>query len=290
MSKTLISILSGLGGMFGWGTSDFFASQSSEKTGHFKTFLWSQIAGIILIFLVFLFVLPSLSMSPFVVFMTLIAGIGYALGYLLFYTGFEIGNVSIISAVVNTQNIFVVLIGIFIFKEVVTLGQIFGIILILVGAVLVSVNIKDFMNKKITAAKGVKETLLSALFFGVIYWPFNKYIGEHSNWLTGSLLIKAIAILTVLAIAYFKKEKISISKVNQKSKVVIALVGILEALAVLSISFGSVVGSIAIVGPIAACLTAVTVSLSVIFLKEKISKLQIAAITMIIFGVIVTAI
>lgn len=290
MNNTIISILSGLGGMFGWGTSDFFASQSSQKTGHFRTFLWSQIAGIILIFAVFLFVLPSISISPFVFLMILIAGIGYALGYLLFYTGFEIGNVSVISAVVNTQNVFVILIGIFLFKEVVSFRQIAGILGVLIGAVLVSINIDDFKNKKISFAKGVKETLMSAFLFGVIFWPFNKYVGENSHWLTGSLLIKLVAIVTILVIAFVKKEKISISKISNKSKLVIGLVGILEALAVLSISFGSTIGSIAIVGPISACLTAITVSLSVVFLKEKISKLQIVAILMIILGVVVTAI
>jgi hypothetical protein len=41
MDKTIISIISGLGGMFGWGTSDFFANLSSDKIGHFKTFFWS---------------------------------------------------------------------------------------------------------------------------------------------------------------------------------------------------------------------------------------------------------
>ncbi len=36
MDKTIISILGGLAGMFGWGTSDFFANISSEKIGHQK--------------------------------------------------------------------------------------------------------------------------------------------------------------------------------------------------------------------------------------------------------------
>jgi len=38
MDKTLISLLGGLGGMFGWGTSDFFANQASDKIGHIRAF------------------------------------------------------------------------------------------------------------------------------------------------------------------------------------------------------------------------------------------------------------
>lgn len=52
MSKTFISLLAGLGAMFGWGVSDFFANSASDKFGHTKAFFYSQIAGIALITLV----------------------------------------------------------------------------------------------------------------------------------------------------------------------------------------------------------------------------------------------
>lgn len=55
MDKTLISILGGLGGMFGWGASDFLANAASEKVGHQRTLFWSQVAGLSLIGLAMLF-------------------------------------------------------------------------------------------------------------------------------------------------------------------------------------------------------------------------------------------
>lgn len=64
MDKTLISVLGGLGGMFGWGTSDFLANSASEKIGHTKAFFWSQIAGLALIVLLVLFTQPSFAMTP----------------------------------------------------------------------------------------------------------------------------------------------------------------------------------------------------------------------------------
>ena len=68
MSRTLISILGGLGGMFGWGTSDFFANQASDKVGHTKALFWSQIAGILLILLAVLFAGPSFALTPYLIF------------------------------------------------------------------------------------------------------------------------------------------------------------------------------------------------------------------------------
>ena len=55
MSPIILSILAGLGGMFGWGTSDFFAGLFSKKIGHFKTFFWSQTAGLVFAALLILF-------------------------------------------------------------------------------------------------------------------------------------------------------------------------------------------------------------------------------------------
>ncbi len=168
--------------------------------------------------------------------------------------------------------------------------QIIGILILLFGAVLVSVNFKDLKDGTNKLAKGVKETLFAAFMFGVVFWPVNKYVGEHSNWLLTSLLIKFVAISTVLIIAFVRKQNITIHKADMKTKIVIGLVGVLEALAVLSISFGSSIGQVIIVAPIAACLTVVTVTLSVVFLGEKVSKTQVFAILMIISGVVITAI
>jgi drug/metabolite transporter (DMT)-like permease len=290
MSKTLISVLSGLGGMFGWGTSDFFASQASEKVGHFKTLLWSQIAGIIVIGVVFLLLFPSISFSPIVLIVAIVAGVGYALGYLLFYDGFEIGNISVVSAVVQIQNIFIILIGYFLFRERVTYQQISGIILLLIGATIISIDFKELFNKKISLFKGVRETFFAAIMFGVIYWPLNKYVVENSHWLSASLIIKIVAVITILFIAFIRKQKIGLNKTSKKTKFMVALIGILEAIAILSISFGSSIGDIIIIAPISASLIAVTVGLAVIFLKEKLSKVQLAGIVMVLIGIILTSV
>ena len=54
----------------------------------------------------------------------------------------------------------------------------------------------------------------------------------------------------------------------------LAAIGILEAIAVLSVTFGQSFGDGIIVAPISSALTVVTVGLAMIFSKEKITKLQ----------------
>jgi len=286
MSKTLISILAGLGGMFGWGTSDFFANSAADKVGHVKTLFWSQIAGLCLIILVALFTISSISISPYLLLLTVISGIAYALGYLLFYHAFEIGNVSVVSAVINSQNLFIIFIAYFLFGQRITQLQILALPIILLGIILVSVNFKDFKKTGFSLLLGVKETLLSAVMFGIFFWPVNEYIVERTAWLPVNLITKLVAIVTVGTIALIKNQKLAINKTSHKLKFVLILVGLLEAAGILSVSFGLSVGDSIIIAPIASALTLVTVALAMIFLKEKISKFQAFGIMMTIVGIV----
>ncbi len=290
MSRNIISILGGLGGMFGWGVSDFFANLSSDKVGHFKTFFWSQIAGLITVLTVFILFRSPIELSPKLILMIITAGVSYSLGYLLFYRGFEIGNVSVVSAVINSQNLFIVLIAYIVYGQRLSLIQIPALLALLVGILLVSVNFDELKKNGLTLTKGVKETLLAALFFGIIYWPFNEFISEHLDWRLSTLLIKIVAVVFVFLFSILKKENLKISsKVSVKFLIFIVLTGILEAVGVLGTSFGLSFGDSVIVGPISSALTLVTVSLAVIFLKEKLSKIQLLGIVMTVGGIVMSA-
>lgn len=289
MDKAIISILSGLGGMLGWGVSDFFANSASDSIGHKKAFLYSQIIGLVFLTALAAMFVKSYSLVTSLIPHLLITGIAYTLGYLFFYKAFEIGNVSVVSSVVNLQQIFIIGISFFIYKQSLTLIQVPAILMLLIGVTLVSVNFKDFIKKGISLVSGVKESALAAIMFGLFYWPINEYIVERSDWIASTLYIKIIAIITVFIIAYFQKSNLTLVPRKKNILLVLALVGILEAIAVLSIGFGGAYGDYIIVGPIAGSLTVVTVTLAMIFLKEKITKVQGLGIGMVIAGIILTA-
>lgn len=289
MDRTLISILSGLGGMFGWGTSDFLANNVSEKIGHTKAFFWSQIAGLVLIVVMVAFIAPSFAMSPLLFGLSVFGGIAYALGYLLFYKGFEIGNVSVVSAVINFQVLFIVIIS-FLRGQPLSFLQIPAIVLIILGVSLVSVNFNDLKKGSVSLFKGVKETLLATVMFGVFYEPLHEFVVERADWLVVSLIVKFIAILFVFVTTYFGKKSLIILKPSNKFIALIASVGLLEAVGVLSISFGLSYGDGIIVAPISSALTVVTVGLAMVFLKEKISKIQAFGIIIVVLGIIMTAV
>ncbi len=289
MDKTIISILAGLGGMFGWGTSDFLANNASEKVGHAKTFLWSQLAGVTLIFILVLLISPSFTLTPLLAILAVISGLAYALGYLFFYKGFEIGNVSVVSAVINFQVIFIIAISFFIYKQTLTFLQIPALLLLLLGITFVSVNFNDIKKGSLTLLKGVKETLIATVMFGVFFYPLNEFIVERADWLTISFITKLTAIIAVFLMYSFRRQSLIIKKISRKVVVLIAAIGLLEALAVLSVTYGQSYGDGIIVAPISSALTVVTVGLAMVFLKEKITRLQALGITMTIIGIVLTA-
>lgn len=289
MDKTLISILGGLGGMFGWGTSDFLANSASEKVGHDKAFFWSQIAGLALIILLVIFTTPSFAMTPLLLGLTIFGGIAYAFGYLLFYRGFEIGNVSVVSATINIQVLFIIAISFFLRGQNLTPLQIPAIILLLTGVTLVSVNLSNLRKGTISLLKGVKETIAATVMFGVFYWPLNEFIVENADWLAVGFITKLTAIITVFLIATFRKQSLVVKQRNNKLYVLIAAVGILEAIGVLSATYGQSYGDGIIVAPISSALTVVTVGLAMIFTKERINKLQGLGIALAVIGIIMTA-
>jgi bacterial/archaeal transporter family protein len=289
MDKTLLSILAGLGAMFGWGTSDFFANQSADKIGSLRTFFWSQIAGVILMGIVSLIMGTTYIFNPQLLALTFIAGITYAFAYLLFYRGFELGNVSVVSAVINFQNVFIIAISYFIFGQTVTAIQIPALFLVLIGIFLVSVKFEDLQKGEISLMKGVKETLLAAVMFGMVFWPMNEFVAERTDWKMTSFLVKMIALFTVFIFAQTTKKPLKIETKSSKLVVLIAVVGLLEAAAVISATFGQAYGDSIIVAPIASALTVVTVALAMIFSKEKISKIQGFGIALTICGIVMTA-
>mgnify|MGYP003340959924 CR=1 FL=1 len=167
--------------------------------------------------------------------------------------------------------------------------QIPAIILLLVGVTLVSVNFSDLKKGIVSLLTGVKEALLSATIFGVFYWPLNEYVAEEANWLTVSFIVKLTAILFVGALAIFSKKSLSIKNSNKKFAYLLAAVGILEAIAILSVTFGQSFGDGIIVAPISSALTIVTVALAMLFGKEKITRVQGLGIALAVSGIIITA-
>lgn len=288
MNKTILSIFAGLGGMFGWGTSDFFASLGADKIGHFKTFFWSQLVGMIFVTLFIPFFALNINLSSAVILLLAVSSVFYAVAYLFFYKAFEIGNVSIVSATINLYAVFTMIFAFLFRGQRLSSMQYFGVLMIIVGVTFVSLKLNDLKNKKIQLLSGVKETMLSALIFGV-FWNLSEIITEKIGWMSATLFVKIGTILFLLTFSLFAKQKLKITTIPVKTKWIVAFVGILEAAGAASVNYGLAIGDVILVTPISSALSVVTIGLAIIFLKEKITKMQGVGILVVLAGIVFTA-
>jgi transporter family protein len=288
MSTAIISILSGIGGMFGWGIYDFLGGVYAKQIGPFKSFFWSQLAGLIsVLLLIFVFTI-NLNVPIPVIILLPIAAIVYSAGYLYFFKGFEIGNLSIVAATMNLWAVFTILFAFIFMGQRLSTLQSLGVLMIISGATLASLNWSDIRNQRFQLSSGVKETVLGAFFFGV-FWNISEVISEEIGWLSTTLFVKFGIMLFLLLFSFLIKRELDITKATTKTKCMVALMGIIEAGAVAVVNYGLTIGDAILITPIASALSIVTITLAFIFLKDNVTKLQGLGIITTIAGIIVIA-
>ena len=288
MNTTILSILMGIGGMVGWGIYDFLGGVFAKQIGPFKSFFWSQLSGLISILLLALIFTISVDVSFLAIILLAISAIIYAVGYLLFFKGFEKGNVSIVAATMNLWAVFTMLFAFIFMGQRLSPIQTVSVLMIISGATLASLNWSEIRNKRFTLSAGVKETIIGAFFFGV-FWNISEIITEEIGWLLTTLFVKFGIILFLLIFCFLVKREINLSGTTTQTKYMLVLMGIVEVSAVAFINYGLTIGNAILVTPIASALSVVTITLAIIFLKEKITRLQGFGIVMAITGIIVTA-
>ena len=274
--------------MFGWGIYDFLGGVYTKQIGPFKSFFWSQLAGSISTLLL-LFIFPfSLNVPLFVIILLPIAAILYSAGYLFFFKGLEIGNVSIIAATMNLWAVFTMLFAFTFMGQRLSTTQTLGVLMIISGVTFTSLNWSDIQNQRFQLSSGVKETVIGAFFFGV-FWNISELITEEIGWLLTTLFVKFGIVLFLLLFSILIKRELDLTKAPPKTKYMVLVMGIIEAGAVAIVNYGLTIGDAILITPISSALSIVTITMAIIFLNDKVTKLQGLGILIAIAGIIVTA-
>jgi transporter family protein len=249
---------------------------------------WSQLAGLISILLLAVVLRSSLNVPVVVLILSPLAAILYSAGYLFFFKGFEKGNVSIIAATMNLWAVFTMLFAFLFMGQRLSALQTLGVVMIILGATLAALNWSEIREQRFQLSAGVKEAVCGAFFFGV-FWNVSEIISEEAGWLLTTLFVKFGIILFLLFFSYFVKQGIGLAKISTKTKTIILLMGGIEAGAVALVNYGLTIGDAILITPIASALSIVTITLAIIFLKDKVTKIQGLGIITAIAGIIVTA-
>jgi len=187
VSPALVSVLAGIAGMFGWGLYDFLGGVYAKRIGPSRSFFWSQMAGLASALVLAFFIGTRLKVPSLVAVLLPIAVILYSAGYLFFFRGLEIGNISIVAATMNLWAVFTMLFAFIFLGQRLSTTQSFGVMLILSGVTLASADWGNVRHQGFRLSSGVKEAVLGAFFFGV-FWNISEVISEAIGWLSTTLL------------------------------------------------------------------------------------------------------
>ena len=295
MSNLLaIAILGGLGGMLGWGFADFFAKKTVDRLGDIKSLVWAHLFGVSIFILAALFQY-AVTGHPISIPHGLKLWVGLAffgglqmLVYWLVYQGFSKGQLIVLNPIFASYSGIVALISIVFLHENPGYLAIVALLLIFSGILLMNLDLKGLGSKRINIVPGLSEMIAASSLAAVWTLLWDRFVGGH-NALSFALFMYAFMTLAALILARYKR--ISLAGTPKNLFRLLALIGLGEAVAYLSISYGfSRTPYTSIVALVSGAFSLPAVVLGYRFLDERVSRTQVWAIAVIVAGIILVSV
>ncbi len=289
-----MGILLGLATALCWGSADLFARFATRKLGTFRTMLYMQLFGGILLTLV----MPQLGgwgpLADGWGWRTwawgILAGCLNTVSTLALYRSFEIGKMSIVAPLSASYPVLTLLLSV-LTGERLTMMRLAGIILTIVGVVLVAggetipgdANVLEEETHPAKKNMGVGWALLAAVGFGVMFWLLGIRVVPVLGAVYTVWTIRATSVCLTFLVIWFARR--SIAPPSKRDTPWILAVGLLDTSAYVLNNYGMQHEQVSVVSVLASLYGAVTVVLAAIVLHEQISRPQWLGITAIFAGV-----
>jgi drug/metabolite transporter (DMT)-like permease len=291
-----IAVGTGLGAMIGWGLADFFAKKTIDQIGDITTLAWAHVCGIVVLgSIVFGWSLGAghqLTLPNDTQTWVLLAFFGVLQGivYLLVYRGFGKGQLSILNPIFASYSGVAALVLALVFGEAVGAAQGLFLAVIFAGILLISFEKKNFNWRRLhlSTAPGFPEiagAMVLAAFWTVAWDRF--IMGK--DWLVYALIMYAWMTVGIVIIARLQRVNLTV-KHNSAWKFLV-LIGVSEVAAYIALSYGfSLPSHASVVALLSGAFSVPTVILARIFLKETMTRLQVAGAVMIVAGIMLVAV
>jgi drug/metabolite transporter (DMT)-like permease len=295
-NELFLAISAGLGGMMGWGFSEFATKKSVDKIGTIASLVWAHIFGTIILFsLLFskLFITHARVIFPTnssewlgVVFF----GTLQTIVYYFSYKAFEKGKVAILSPIFASFAGIVALLSVLVFGEALHVGFVPALVLIFGGVILINLDLESLKagHVHLKGVDGLKEIIIATILATIWTLGWDKFI-SGKDWIVYTTLMFVFMTFSAFLIASFNK--INLSEVKSGIWKFLWLIAVGEVVAYLAITMGySSTRYVSIVAILSGASSLPTIILARVFLKEKMAKIQIVASLIIIAGIILLSI
>lgn len=280
-----MAIIFALVALVGWGVGDIFGTKVARRIGNVYGFFWLHIFGLIFssLYIPWAGVIESLSYFLLAYLLSLLV----SFDSLLYFRGLEVGNASLVGTIAGSFSIITIALSMIFFGEKVTLVQMAGIILVILGIILSSIKIEDSKRKtyqSLSSNPGIIYALIAMVGWG-IYFAFIRIPAEKIGWFWSyypanfnAFLLIPFGLIKSNAFDIFKKPKIFIHAV---------LFMILVTAAMFAYNLGILSGFTSIVAPIAGSYPVLFVILTRIVFKDRLSGQQKLGVISALAGILV---
>ncbi len=294
--ELLIAIIAGLGGMLGWGFSEFATKKSVDKVGFISSLVWAHVFGTLILFLV-LFLKPTITNVATVFPMNL----GQWLGIVVFgtlqttvyyfsYKAFEKGEVSILSPIFASFAGIVAILSVLVLGETLNPSLIPALILIFGGVLLINLDWGNLRmsNIRIKGVAGLKEIIIATILAAVWTLGWDKFTA-NKDWLVYTTFM--FVFMTISAFLISRLHKINLLVVRPEAWKFLWFIALGEVIAYLAITLGySSTSHASVVAILSGASSVPTIILARIFLKEKMTIAQTIISLVIISGIVLLSV
>jgi drug/metabolite transporter (DMT)-like permease len=275
-------LLAGFGAALAWGTLDVFTALASRVVGSLRVTAGMQIVGAIEFAALGLLTGAVLPLDAASIAVAATLGLIGAGAYLAYFTGLQIGPISVVSGMVAAYGGLTVVLAVVIRGETLTIVQAFGAAIATVGVILTGVAFEGGLRGTRFAGPGVVFAVIALVLFSAMSIVTDIAL-ETIAWLPllimarGCNALLSIGILVVLARAGRRMAALPTDGPGwSRRTVVLALVaaGTLDVLGLISFVVGLETAPTWMVGLASSFGPAVTIVAAVAFLGERLKPIQ----------------
>lgn len=276
---TIFAIMS----MLGYGLGNAISKAPVEALGSRKTLFYRNILISVVLFVILIFNLKESQFnSTYILVGLLISLIGY-IPIIAFFEAIKRGKVGVISPVASSSLIVTIFLSIIFFKETLTHNQVFAILFIILGIILISVNLKDLKRSNIfSISSGVPFALIACLGWGLVFFLMKFPVSKLGPIFSAFILESGLVIFSGIHL----KSKGESFKVHRKYYKYLFITAIATMFGTLFYNYGINATSVSLVAAISACAPLVVTIYGKVVYKEKLSLQQYSASLVIVIGII----
>lgn len=282
-----MDVVLGLFAALFWGGTDFLVGLNARAVGVKRAVYFGQVLGFLIMCVLLLcypnFLLLSLSASPMMWLLGMLASAFTVSGALALSKAFALGKASIVAPLVTSYGVFTTL------MSWLSGDQISGVQLLLIavcvfGVVLSSIGGNDDASAKRHNHQAIFYALGAAFLYG------------SSFWLQGHFTLPALGPVTMLWLGYLTGVvvlSVMLHRVKDGMRFPPARTGVtLVAASLLNLggfsafSYGAMVGSVSVVTVISTLSGGIAAVLGYLFFKERLGAVQICGVVLVLVGAV----